>query len=484
MGTQTEPAVSRFVLVLGFCALAALVPIWTVDFLPMVDLPQHAAQIRLWQHFEEYRATHELNIFTPYLTVYALGRLLAAVFPITTAMHVLVSLLVLALPAALCFALPRVGGERWWALLGFPLSFSFCFYWGLLNFMAAVPLAVVMVTLGFEFARAPSLRRGLGLALLGILLFLTHGLVCALTLAICGAMVLFLARSPGAALLAQLPFVPPAVVGVVWFALTRSKEAQTSKPLSWDFSWERVVDLPGVILGEAQGWEAAIFSLVMVALVALGKSKSAATTRERCARWIPFGFALAAYLFGPDIYFRAAFFNVRFAAFLLPFLLFAAAPHGRRWMVTVLALAWPLYLLPHFLGFDRETRGIDDLIAVMEPDRRVLGLVFEPFSAEVPAPAHLHQHAWYQAEKGGIADFSFAYFYVQLVRYRPDAVVPLVPDSFSWRPESFDAKLGARYDYFIVRSSRDRGRELFGAPVEPRLCSGDWWLYSPNTPNP
>ncbi|NJL28445.1 MAG: hypothetical protein HC897_11440 [Thermoanaerobaculia bacterium] len=113
----------------------------------------------------------------------------------------------------------------------------------------------------------------------------------------------------------------------------------------------------------------------------------------------------------------------------------------------------------------------------MEPNRRALGLVFEPFSADVPAPAHLHQHAWYQVEKGGIADFSFAYFYVQLVRYRPGAVVPLVPDSFSWRPESFDAALRASYDYFIVRSQTDRSREMFGADVAPLVHSGDWWLY-------
>ncbi|NJL28446.1 MAG: hypothetical protein HC897_11445 [Thermoanaerobaculia bacterium] len=242
---------SRLGLVFGLCAIVALVPIGSVSHLPMVDLPQHAAQIRLWQHFDEYRASHDLNLFTPYLTVYALGRVLAAVLPIATAMHVLVSLLVLALPASLWFLLARTGGERWWALLGFPLSFSFCFYWGLLNFMAAVPLALVMVSLGLDLARAPDLRRGLILALLGIGLFLTHGLVCALTLAICGALVVALARSPLTAVVTQLPFVPPAVVGVVWFGLTRSKEVQTSKPLSWDFNWQRIVELPGSVLGEA-----------------------------------------------------------------------------------------------------------------------------------------------------------------------------------------------------------------------------------------
>ena len=84
------------------CAAAALVPLWSVTYLPMADLPQHAYQIHVWTHFDEaeygYREQMEFNWFSPYLLGYALWRALAFAMPIGTSGRVLVSLIVLSLP--------------------------------------------------------------------------------------------------------------------------------------------------------------------------------------------------------------------------------------------------------------------------------------------------------------------------------------------------------------------------------------------------
>ncbi len=471
--------------------LLSLLPLVAVKYPPMVDLPQHATQIRLWQDLDQHADTHKLNLLTPYLATYLTGRLLAEVLPILIAMKVLVALLILALPLALLYLLRRTGGDPWWALLGFPLSYSFCFYWGLLNFMAAAPLAIVLVTLALDLERStarPRRGRELVLALLALALLFTHGLVCAFALLVAGTVSLITAPSLRTAAVRQLPFLPAATGGLWWFFATRSAEAQTSKPFSWDFRWSRFAELPGSLLGGPEDLEAALFGVAMLALIllTLRQPVEPAAARLRLACVVPFVIALTVFLFAPDIYFRAAFFNLRFAVFLVPWLLLAIVP-GRplkrlpRTLIAVVAAAWLAVLLPRFVAFDREAREIDAAIESMEPDGRVLGLVFEPFTSAVPMPAHLHHFAWYAARKGGIADFSFAYFYPQLVRYRPDVVEPLVPDFFSWKPELSDPRLRASYDYFLVRSSTDRTADLFPhnrpPPVRLQLRSGDWWLY-------
>jgi hypothetical protein len=50
-----------------------------------------------------------------------------------------------------------------------------------------------------------------------------------------------------------------------------------------------------------------------------------------------------------------------------------------------------------------------------------------------------------------------------------------------WAPERFDAEQeAADYDYFIVKSSFDRTRSLFGGPQPAAVLDqhvGDWWGY-------
>ncbi len=489
---MTEPsAPDRFALAFGVCTAVALVLLGSVAYLPMVDLPQHAAQVTLWKLLAEpgsgYAETYDWNPFTPYLLVYAAGRLLAAVLPVALAMKLVVALVVLALPVSLLVLLRRTGGDRWWALLGFPLAFSFDFYWGLLSFMAAVPPALVLIAWAFPFARRPTPARGLGLALLGLVLLLTHGLVCGFALLAAGAVILAHAGSPPRALLGQLPLLPTAAAGLAWFFATRSSEAQASRPPAWNLDPLRLLDLPGTLLGHAADPQARLFGIGLILLTAWGLARGGG---RPWARWIPLLLAAGVFLLGPEIYFHAAFLNSRFAVFVLPFALFALGPRrADRWqrlLLAALALSWMLSLLPRFHDFDREARRFDDLLAVMAPEKRVLGLNFDPFPDAVWAPAFLHHHAWYQAEKGGVADFSFAYFYVQLVRYRPE-VTPRIPDFFALQPETFDWRRHGAYDYFVVRADVDKGRELFRrttAPVRLRLRSGDWWLYERGTPHP
>jgi hypothetical protein len=89
---------------------------------------------------------------------------------------------------------------------------------------------------------------------------------------------------------------------------------------------------------------------------------------------------------------------------------------------------------------------------------------------------------WYQVERRGIADYSFAEVFSSRWRYAPGAAPPL-PSEVEWFPTRFRwaEHGGARFDCFLVRARRDVGRTLLaGAPAPPRLelRNGNWWLYS------
>lgn len=382
-----------FPLVFTALAVLQLALFWSVKYPPQVDLPQHAAQITLWSLLDEpfYAARYEYNAFTPYLLCYVVSRFFDLFLPVDAALGVFTSLALLALPASLLFLLRRQdgdqGGDPWWSLVGFPLSYSFSFYWGLLNFLAAVPLALVLIALTFDWGRQPRWRRGAGLALLGVVLFLTHGLVCAFTLLVAGSVILVSAPGFRHAALRQWPLLPAAMVGVAWYAVTRRGEDQVQSAPAWNLDWRRVFELPSTLLGEPGDALGAIFgALLVVVLVSagLGTRGSKSQSTARLAPWLPLTWALLFYFLGPEIYFRAAFLNARFAVFLLPAALFALRVPTRAWQrvaLVLLAAGWLAVLYPRFQGFDREAREIDPVLAVMEPGREVLGVVYDPFPA-------------------------------------------------------------------------------------------------------
>ena len=93
----------------ALCGAATLLPLWAVEYLPGTDLPQHVAQIALWQQFDAGigRDTYWINWFTPYLFGYSLVRLVAAVVSIETAFRIVLSVYALALPLGMLAWLRR-----------------------------------------------------------------------------------------------------------------------------------------------------------------------------------------------------------------------------------------------------------------------------------------------------------------------------------------------------------------------------------------
>ncbi len=453
----------------------------------MVDLPEHAGQFAIWQSWEDpgtYRDFFEINRLAPNVIGRTLVRWLSAVCPIDTAFRILISIALLATPLVAGAWLRRTGGNPWWALLCFPVGFGHAFFWGFVNFVIGIPAALLFLMLAAAHTERPTVRSGGGLFALGVGLFLIHPMIYGTT-GLAAALVVALRRAgPRLLILRLLPLVVTVPLAAWWLHATRSSEAQAHLQVVWQLGIQRLYDFPLEAIGaRPRNAERLLGGLVFLVPFLAG------------GRWcrVPWRYAplvvhLGLYFGAPFDVLGTAFVYPRFAALVLPALLIALdwRPRETRWrqlVVPVVVAAWLLSLWPRFWGFQIEGRGLDRVIARMDAGKRMLYLPLEPYGAFFKQPVFLHSGMWYQVEKQGMVDFSFAYFFPNRFRYRADRRPPL-PAGFEWRPAIFHwARHGGdRYDYFLVRASRDAGPLLFRTapgPIELVARDGSWWLYRP-----
>ena len=114
----------------GFFSIFLILPLWTITYLPLGDLPDHAAQLHAILNFSEYSADYKINWLTPYLVGYSISILFGAVFSAVTALKITYTLSVLAIPLATALLLNKLEANRYWVFPSFASAFSFSFYWG------------------------------------------------------------------------------------------------------------------------------------------------------------------------------------------------------------------------------------------------------------------------------------------------------------------------------------------------------------------
>lgn len=477
----------------AFAVLSLLLalPVLWVRYPPMTDLPAHAALVAVLAHWNDpafdYPALFRLHLGTPYLVPYGLGWLLSRLVPVLWAVKILVVGGLVGLPWATRLFLRRVGSPVYWSWLVFPAAFGHAFHWGFLTFVVASPLVLLFVAVYLPYSRRPTLRRGIALALFLVFLFLCHALVAGLAGAICLGLALPHLRPLRGFAVRCAPFVPAGLVALGWLLLFVGSDQHPEgwMPIAHSLP-RRLVAFPGIILGWGGSPSHSVAGLLLLAFPFLLGTRPS----RRLARWWPFGVCLGLYLLWPEILLGVAQLGQRLAVFVLPFLLFAlepAEPGDRSWLrprtrrlATFLVAAGLLVATwPGFVAWERETEPFQRIVGEMEPHRRVLSLVFLPWSPRSPAPVYLHFPSWYAVEKGGVVDPSLAAVEQIAVHYRPARKPPLEHE-FPWIPQTFDwtRHRGADYDYFLIRAPADPTSALFPpGEVERVARDGLWWLY-------
>lgn len=466
-------------------ALGLLLLLLMFRDVPLVDLPQHAAQISAWMRMGEPGSSDaqrfQLNLRTPYLLAYPIARAVAPLLGAVVALKLVVWLAVVANMLALRALARRLGHDPWIALLGFVCSLGLCFYWGFISFMAAVPLVVISLKLAIDHAELPALRSGAWLALTVSLTLLAHGVAFGMLL---GVIVPLLVAGKRSFFARLSPLSLPALVLAAWI-LPGPASVRIGGDY-WELSWLRAIDFPSLLVGIGSKDRAAVaFGCVLLVAVFFTLGVRPASGWLRIA---PLVGLLLGYAFFPVLFRGIALLHTRLPSLLLPLLLLALRPPrvrsaaSRRALhagITALAGVWFVWFGLRLVAFRSEAEGYHSLSRTLPAGLSMRPVIFDRESNVFPGvPAFLHYSAYYYVEKGGSQGYSFAMYPISVVRYRPH-VTPGMQNAAEWQPERFRAASEVpEYQYFLVRSGADRTAQLFkDAPVTLHGRFGPWWGY-------
>lgn len=476
---------TRFQLALLAGILAPL-PLLFAERLPMVDLPQYAAQVSMfkailagnWQYEELFR----VNLLIPYWGAYGPLWLLSHFMSLTLATKLVTIAALSALPVATAFLLRRFGSDPLWSWLLIPASFGFAFNWGFLNYLVAAPVGVSLLIAAESHIKRPGWLGAMMMALLVHVLFFSHVLVLFFFGGLAGVLILLRSKTLRQVILGVLPLISVAPLGLAW-GLGILSNSQVQSPTLWEWGWHRLPQAAELLLG-APSTINFIFLLAVIFLLPLAAGARFSRMPER---WVPLLFCLAIVAFGPNLLAGTYFVYHRFALFLVPLYLLALdAPRAESRTgtlaavaVIILGVAWTAGSCVRMKLYDRESSDFSRIVESIPPDKRVLSLVFERSSRYSIAPVYLHYPAWYQAARGGVMDFSFASFVGMPVQYK-DEYRPLADSNFVWHPQRFNWDEYGNYDYLLLRVAAQQAQ----GPLNLENCraalsarSGTWWLY-------
>jgi hypothetical protein len=166
----------------GLLLLAAmlLAPIWSVEFPPLLDYPNHLARAFVLAHLNDpgfsFSKFYEADWGAyPYLGMDASLAVLDRIFSIETAGRVFLSLCALALPAAAWFFLSQAQPEAeaaWlWSLL---IAYNVFFLEGFLNFELSLAVGLLALGLWLRWLAKPGAGRWIAALVAFSALYFTH----------------------------------------------------------------------------------------------------------------------------------------------------------------------------------------------------------------------------------------------------------------------------------------------------------------------
>jgi hypothetical protein len=464
-------------------SLLLLCAFFAVPYLPMVDLPQHAAQISIWQRLAdptlpEHRV-FELNLRTPYIGAYVLARVLATWLGAVPALKLVAWLAVVGHFAAFSLLVRTLGHPRWLGLLGLPFGLGYGFYFGFVSFIAAVPFGLLAMSAALVHRQRPSVKTGLLLAAALCATLATHGFAFGMTVAIVCPL---LCRGAGTLVTRFAPLLAPAILCAIW--LVPGSSAHSIGLTIWDPRVWELSQVPALLLASSGAdYAASAFGVLLLGLVvsSLGRPSHA------LERALPLSFMVLGYCLFPLSLGGFGPLHPRFAVFMVPALLIACEPRvaaRSSRIATYIALAsvaWLGLFVQRLSLFARETRPVFDFVSRMPSGLSIRPIVFERTSSAFPAlPALLHLSAYYVPEKAGRQGYSFAMYPTSVIRY-VSTVTPTMDGGAEWHPETFSASAELdQYDCFLVHSTTDRASELFGTrerELSLVFHEASWWAY-------
>ncbi|MFO0665519.1 MAG: hypothetical protein U0174_16305 [Polyangiaceae bacterium] len=469
-----------------------ILPIVSARQLPFADLPEHAAVSAALAHWNDPAwKSREFFSFDPTTTPYWLydlvGALLARVVGSARVAHVLLlSLVGVAIPLAAAHWLRSLGRDPRLGVFACVLFWSKALHYGLLPFVAAIPvffLAIAEYTYMLR-SRRSRVRRAFVTALLGLTLVLLHATVffAFVLTSLCSGLSYRARRGPPLALR-----FAPLVSGclLVAFYWARAKEHMTEATVGF---------LPlGRMLASIPEWSFGVWHRrdeKVMAMLYWGGYLGVFLTGFRRLRsgllpWWPFiGVATIFFTFPFEIG-TGLMLNIRMgpllAVLLLPTLRLRATRSSivAQLLVLVGVVGQSVVALAGIENAQASLGDFDRIIESVPMGSRVIHL---PFESGTPSPWR-HIAAAIRVERGGLSQYSFTHLAHWPLQ---DRVSPRKPYLF-WdrRPCVFDPDSDAQhYDAILVtgpydpfRGVEERERHAAAASFELTVSAPPFYLW-------
>lgn len=476
---------------------ASAIPLWITEHLPIQDLPQHLAAVRVLHDYADdslgFRRFFAIQLgHTQYIGYYFAVHVFAYVFDVVTANRIVLTLAVCALPYGTRSLLDALGRDRWNAVFALPLTYNSHLILGFANFVGALPLMLFGLSAAVRFAREPTRGRGIALGVLALATFYTH--VVPFGMLGLGILLLIAGRDFPSRARILVPVLPAGLAALVWIGTTRAGgSVVTAATGSADGGSAPVFVAWGHALRDLPTWMTDILHrriderllvfwllLLLTAWVVASSRpmRPGGASRNRHLEGLRLRIGLLAplaallYFVTPISYDWIWPISGRFPILAALFLVITLPPLDRRAAVPLHVAVVALSLVSFhavgraFADAEREEMtGLEETIASIPRGARVAGLIWERDSKHVRFSPYLHSVAWYQVRRGGAVMFTFAELPQSPFRYRSENRPRPVPRHWEWQPSNVHPQRDlAWYDYLLTR----------GDPPRPRRHGKTW----------
>lgn len=470
------------------CSLLVALPFLLVRFPPITDLPQHVAQVRLFQEaWQDPSGPYRIQWLTPYSLQYlVLAGAWAMAGPAAAGRvgMLMVGLLWVATFHLIAYARRRPPAG---AALASTMFFTKTTYWGFYGFAIGWPVFALWLLL--TTGRRRNDVRWLDALLafgLGVLLYVGHVLWLV-------AAVLWLAVSTvalrvpiRAALVRALGLAPVLIVTAIWYP--RLSAGGFTSQTVWIVSPTGRLSFTWLVNGFLGGLQGPI-EFGIVAVLALWVLLVCVQHRGSLRVVLNLGLLTAAAMFFalafilPDQHSNTILFCLRWLP-IAGALALLACPPVRAGAITTRLVPLAVLALLSFTTVStwrefesEEMSGLAESLAALPEQPRVIGLDFVKHSEFVMDRPFLQTFAYAQVLHGGQLDFSFADFVPSLVVFR-DLGHRRWTIGLEWFAERVLTSDLAFFDYALVNGNEavhERFSRLFGVP--PVTSQGRWRLY-------
>lgn len=472
---------------------ALTLPCFCTDFLPVTDLPQHLAQLRLL--LDTAGDPYEIAWLAPNGLVYYLG---ALTFWGVGERHVAAAwtaLLVFGWGLG-CFALGRRAGAHWSSpLLASTVVYSGPLYWGFFNFLVGWPVFVAFV---LRLWGAPCRRRSFALFAMSGLLLWAHALWFAMGCVVLSLVVLAERRPLAQSVLKAALMLPFGLSSLVWLADLRAYRKAVGfelhtlwidsflaglNPVSWltdglvgPLPLVGIVSLANILTAAYLVW----------ALAARTGRRGRDHDRSSWALSIPPLAMGAVYFVAPDIHLVTMDLASRWFPVALAWLLATSPPFPRLQRTTgTLAVAISaVFLLQSVIAWSEfgrvEMSGLEASLREVDRGDRILGLDLIPRSSRFGRRLFVQVPGYATAFRGATSNFSFAAHGTSIVRYRDPSAQGSRPWTRGLEVQGFTVTR-TDYDHFdkaLVNLPETEHERYARQPwLRPLTTLGRWRLY-------